>query len=226
MHSAIEALRNKDRIIYEAKCASAAIKAKIQELRPELRGINIVDSHTLLKLTRGVHQGIALCCSSKQIYKKLDRDMFADINRVLVLDHLQDVSNIGSIIRSMVAIGFPALVTSQSGAPNIESAAVKSSSGALEHITIFQIVNIRDSIKKLKEMDFYCIGMDQGGKDLSELHTKSEKIALVIGSEGGGIQNIVKKECDAIHCLKTNHDFGVLNASVAAGISMYLINNS
>jgi 23S rRNA (guanosine2251-2'-O)-methyltransferase len=223
MHSAMEALSNQDRVIYEARCTSPALRQKIQSIRPELKHISIVDEHSLLRLTRGVHQGVALCCKPKTIYKKLDKDILASISRVLILNHLQDVNNIGSIIRSMVAIGFPALVTTQTGMPNIESAAIKSSSGALEHITIFQLANIRDTIKKLKEMDFFTIGLDQGGREF-EGH-EHEKIALVVGSEGSGMQQVVKKECDVICSLNTSDTFGVLNAAVAASIGMYLVNN-
>lgn len=223
IHSTMEALSNKNRVVYEARCTSVGLKNKIKEIRPDLQSVNIVDEHSLLKLTRGVHQGVAICCEPIKIHKKLEPGLLESIDKILVLDHLQDVSNIGSIMRSMVAIGFPALVVAQTGAPNIENAAIKSSSGALEHITIFQIPNIRDGVKKLKENDFFCIGMDQEGRSFSKL--EDQKIALIIGSEGKGIQNIVKKECDTLCCLNTNQDFGVLNAAVAAAIGMYVISN-
>jgi 23S rRNA (guanosine2251-2'-O)-methyltransferase len=85
---------------------------------------------------------------------------------------------------------------------------------------LIQVSNIRQALVELKKQGFHCIGLDQDGKNHSA--SKSEKIAIVVGSEANGLQDIVRRECDEILTLKTSKDFNVLNASVAAAIAMYI----
>ena len=215
----MEALRNHNRVIHEVRCSSEQIKNAVQQIRPDLR-VNIVDQHQLLKITRGLHQGIALCCEPIKIHKKLDKSLLT--SNILVLDHLQDVTNIGSIMRSMVAMNFRILITSQRGVPNLEQAAIKTACGALEYLTIFQVANIRQCIADLKRTGFWCVGLDHEGIH-SVNSINEDRLAIIIGSEGDGIQGLVKKECDQLVRLSTAPDFPVLNASVAAAVAMYIM---
>jgi len=221
-HASEAALRNENRIIYEARCITEQTKNLVKQIRPEMR-VNMVDERNLNRTTKGgLHQGIALCCEATQVEKKLPQEL--EHGRILVLDHLQDVGNIGSIMRSMVAMDFRCLITSQRDTPDLEQVSVKAACGAIEYLKIIQVSNIRQVLVELKKRDYRCIGLDQDGRN----HTtsKSDRVAIVVGSEGYGLQSIVRKECDEILTLKTAKDFNVLNASVAAAIAMYQINNS
>lgn len=220
IHSAFAALNNPSRVIHEARCI-ATMKERIQQIRPQLR-ITIVDNEALLRLTRGTHQGIALCADPIPIARKVDKDLKE--KRILILDHLQDVNNIGSIIRSMVALNFTCLITSQRGTPNLEQCAIKSSCGAIERLKIFQVSNIKNAIRQLKELDFCCIGLDH--RAATKPPSKLNKVALILGAEGDGMKDSVQKECDELIALKTNPDFPILNVSVAAAIAMHIINGA
>jgi 23S rRNA (guanosine2251-2'-O)-methyltransferase len=216
-HSAIEALKNKNRIIHEVRCIDA-LRDLVKSIRPGIR-LTKATPEELHRITRGIHQGIAVCADPISIEKKIPK---LDVSRVLVLDHLQDINNIGGIMRSMVAFGFTCLITNQRGMSNLEQCGIKSASGAMEHLQLIQIVNIRMAIIELKKQDFFCIALDHNGTHTVE---PRDRIALVMGSEDEGIGYLVRKECNQIFRLSTNPDFPVLNVSVAAGIAMHTFTN-
>lgn len=217
IHSAFAALSNQNRVIYEAKCISS-MKDKIKSIRPDLK-VNIVDADTLFKLTKAVHQGIALLAEPIKIHKNL-RPIIEDHKKVMVMAGLEDVQNIGAIIRSMAALNFGALIVENT--KNLEQASIKSASGAIEEIVVFEVSNILNAVKQLKKLEFWCIGLDHRANPICK--PNFNKVCLIIGSEGSGIRQSILKECDELMSIKTNQKFPVLNASVAAGISMYAIN--
>jgi 23S rRNA (guanosine2251-2'-O)-methyltransferase len=194
------------------------MRQMVEKLRSNLRIVEVTNDD-LKKITRSNHQGIVICAEAMNLEKKIPK---LNINRVLVLDHLQDVQNIGSIMRSMIALNFQCLIINQKGSPDLEQCGIKSASGAMEKIKIIQVPNIRYAISELKRQDFTCIALDHAGKNLD---IKFEKIALVVGSEEEGISNIVKAECDHLIKLNTNLDFPILNVAVAAAIAMYVASN-
>lgn len=218
MHSAFAALENPDRVIYEARCI-ASMKEKIKLIRPDVK-VNIVDPNTLLKLTKAVHQGIALLAEPLKIYKNLIPDIH-DHEKVMILDRLEDTQNVGAIIRSMVALNFTAMIIQKS--KNLEQLSIKSASGAIEKIKIFEVSNILNAIRQLKRAEFWCVALDHRAKPIYK--PNFNKVCLIIGSESSGIKSSVLKECDELMSINTNPDFPVLNASVAAGISMYVMSN-
>jgi 23S rRNA (guanosine2251-2'-O)-methyltransferase len=214
-HAAMAALANPNRKIHEIRCTKS-----MKELLP--KGFRVVEVSTdeLLRLTKGNHQGIAICAEAIQIEKKVPK---LEVSKVLILDHLQDVANIGGIMRTMVALNFRCLITNQRGSPNLEQCSVKSSCGAIEKLQLIQVPNIRHAIIELKKQDFTCIALDHEGDPIAQI--KMDKIALVVGSEDEGLSMIVKKECDRVFRLNTTPDFPVLNVGIAAGIGMYTVSN-
>lgn len=227
IHSCIEALKNKKRIIYEARCANSDITAMIKSIRPDLKVCVVSQANIGNVSNSSNHQGIAIYCESLEIHKKLSTELVNQHTHILILDQIQDVSNLGAIMRSMVANNFTALVVTRKNMPTIEKYAIKSSCGAIEHLSIFQIANLTEGIKLLKKNDFYCVALDHRGKIIKTAEEyKDSKIAGVIGSEGGGIRNSVLQVCDIKVSLATNPKFPVLNASVAAGIFMYIISHN
>ena len=214
-HASMGALSNPNRKIYEIRCLKS-----MKDSMP--KGIRIVEvtNEELTRLTNGIHQGVAICAEALNIEKKIPK---LDVNRVLILDHLQDVTNIGGIMRTMVALNFRCLIMNQRGSPNLEQCSIKSSCGAIEKLKLIQVPNIRYAITELKTQDFMCIALHHEGNPLTKV--KADKIALVVGSEDEGLGMIVKKECDKVFRLDTQPDFPVLNVGIAAGIGMYTISN-
>ena len=147
-------------------------------------------------------------------------------SKVLIVDKVQDPRNLGALIRSAESAGFEAIILSSNNAAKINSTVVESSSGAISHIPIIDDQNINQIIKKLKDNNYWIIGLDMDGNKEYEDYDFYGNIALVIGSEGSGISKLTKSLCDQIYKISMKGKTESLNVSVAAGIMMFKISNS
>jgi 23S rRNA (guanosine2251-2'-O)-methyltransferase len=214
-HAAFTALSNPNREVYEIRCIPT-LKDKVRIARPGTH-VMIADESVLSKIVNKNHQGIIICCKPLPRISKITSEDLAPMSRIMILDKMHDTHNIGSIMRSMAALNFDALITNNRD--NFESEACKTSSGAIETIKLFQVSNVINAIKQLKENDFWIIGLDQDGKDFPIHHIP--KLALVIGAEDQGIRRLLYQQCDKILSIGSNTAFP-LNASVAASIAMHI----
>ena len=214
-HAAFAALNNKNREIYEIRCMQS-LKNKIHTIRPNAH-VNVASEHALSRIINKNHQGIILCCKPLERASKIDQVDLNNMSRIMIIDKMHDAHNIGSIMRSMVAMNFDALIINAKS--NFESEACKTSSGAIEIVKIFQVGSIINAIKLLKNNDFWVIGLDQQGEHvrIDNIH----KLALVIGAEDQGISRNLYRHCDQILAIGQKTSLP-LNASVAAGIAMHI----
>ncbi len=172
------------------------------------------------KLTKENHQGIIL---EIEDYKFLD---FNDIrndskaNFIVILDRIEDPRNFGAIIRTCECAGVDYIIVPNKGNCDITPVVLKTSSGATANSKIVKVANLTSTISKLKQMGFWIVGAEAGGKAYTEIDY-SGKIALIIGSEGFGIKKIIKDNCDFIASIPLKGKVNSLNASVAAGILIY-----
>ena len=144
--------------------------------------------------------------------------------KILILDHIQDPGNLGTIIRSAVAFNIDTIVLSKDTVDLYNPKVVRSNQGMMFHINIIS----RDPIKfinDLKNKDYKIIGTKvTNGKDVKDAKIYSH-FALVIGNEGQGISNDIDNLCDEYLYIKMNENCESLNAGVAASILLYEINN-
>ena len=104
---------------------------------------------------------------------------------------------------------------------SLNQTVAKVSTGAIEYVDVVQVTNLNQTIKTLKDNGFWVVGTDmENSVDYREIDY-SGKIALVIGSEGFGMSESIKKSCDFIARIPMNGKINSLNASVAAGIMIY-----
>jgi len=144
--------------------------------------------------------------------------------KILILDHIQDPGNLGTIIRSAVAFNIDTIVCSKDTVDLYNPKVVRSNQGMMFHINIITR-DIVPFIKELKDNDYKIIGTKvTNGKDVKDASIYSH-FALVIGNEGKGISNEVDELCDEYLYIKMSNLCESLNASVAASILMYEINN-
>ena len=142
---------------------------------------------------------------------------------ILILDNLQDPGNLGTIIRSSVAFNFNNIILSDTSVDLYNPKVVRATEGMLFSTNVLR-KNIEKFIPELKNMGYKIIGTDViKGSSIKQI--PKEKIAIVIGSEGGGINKDIKELCDSFINIKMNNDVESLNASVAASIIMYEVNN-
>ncbi len=140
----------------------------------------------------------------------------------VILDQIQDPHNLGAIIRTSAACGVDGVIIAKNRCVGVTSTVVKVSVGAVEHVDIIQVSNIAQTMKKLKDNGFWISGTDVGAKSMD--YRKMDvncPLAVVIGNEGKGISDIVRKECDFLVHIPMSGVIDSLNASVAASIMIY-----
>ena len=139
---------------------------------------------------------------------------------VLLLDHLEDPHNFGAIIRTCEARGIKSVIIPKDRSVAVNDTVMKTSAGALNRVNIIMVPNLVNAINKLKDDGFFVYASAMDGRDYKKV-SYSDKVVLVIGAEGNGISNLVRKNCDEIISLPMKGHINSLNASVAAGILIY-----
>ena len=205
---------------------------QIRRIRDEARARHLVvrtmERDQLDRLTRfGHHQGVALKTTGYP-YAGFEEILAAareDENAlVLVLDHLEDPQNVGSILRTACAVGVTGIIIPEDRACGITPAAVRASAGGAEHIRVAHVVNLVRAMESLKEAGLWFTGLDWGedAKPYTKVDFKG-RVGLVIGAEGAGISRLVRTTCDFIAELPMPGGFESLNAGVAVGVTLYEI---
>jgi 23S rRNA (guanosine2251-2'-O)-methyltransferase len=176
-----------------------------------------------------VHQGI-IARSKPFEYANIDEWMFGlDMNTlptVIILDHIQDVSNLGAIIRSATAAGVAGIIVAELNQAPVTSAVYKTSAGTVGRVPLIQVGNLNQVIEKLKKKGFWVAGLamdhDGGSTDLWR-YDFDAPMAIVIGGEGDGIRQKTKEHCDALLSIPMEHNVESLNASVTSALVCYEI---
>lgn len=186
----------------------------------------IVDRKTLDKMSKsGNHQGYL--AEVKEFKLSTVEDMIVDKNGLIViLDGLEDVHNLGAIIRTAECAGVDGVIYKSHNSVKVNDTVAKVASGALEYVKVAEVTNLVNTIKKLKDKGYWVVGADGNCETLYTDLKYDFNTVLIIGSEGKGISRLVKEECDYIVKLPMVGKVTSLNASVAAGILIYNIVNS
>jgi len=140
---------------------------------------------------------------------------------LLVLDHLQDPQNFGTLLRTAEAVGVHGVVFPAHRAAGVTPAVSKASAGALEHLAVIQTPNVAQALEECRRQGLWIAGLDvQGQYDFDELDANLP-LAVVVGSEGSGLSQLVKRRCDFLLRIRTRGRVASLNASVAGSIVLY-----
>lgn len=142
----------------------------------------------------------------------------------LALDQLQDPQNVGTLLRTAEAVGVTGVLIPQHRAATITPAVVNASSGATEHLRIARVTNLVRALEQLKGAGLWVVGLE--GLPEAEPLGKANldgPLALVVGSEGGGISRLVRATCDLLARLPMRGRIGSLNAAVAGSVALYFI---
>ncbi|MBW7885152.1 MAG: 23S rRNA (guanosine(2251)-2'-O)-methyltransferase RlmB [Caldilineaceae bacterium] len=141
---------------------------------------------------------------------------------LLILDHLEDPQNLGTLIRTAEAMGVHGIVIPERRAARITPAVCNASSGAVEHMQVAQVVNINRTIEMLKERNVWVAGLDSA-PDTPPLEQArlDGALAIVVGSEGSGLSRLTREKCDFLVRLPMHGSVESLNAAVAGSIVLY-----
>lgn len=140
---------------------------------------------------------------------------------VLILDGIEDPHNLGSIIRTAETAGVHGIIIPKRRAVSVNSTVNKASAGAVEHMKIARVTNITDAIDKLKQAGLWICGTDVNTNKYYYNQDLTGALGIVIGNEGNGISEKVRKNCDFLVKIPMKGKIESLNAAVSTGIVVY-----
>ena len=140
---------------------------------------------------------------------------------VLILDGIEDPHNLGSIIRTAETSGVHGIIIPKRRAAAVNSTVAKTSAGAVEYMKIARVTNISDAIDKLKRAGLWICGTDINTEKYYYNQDLTGPIGIVIGNEGSGMSEKVRKNCDFLVKIPMKGKVTSLNASVSTGIVIY-----
>lgn len=144
---------------------------------------------------------------------------------VVMLDGLEDVHNLGAILRSAEAIGVDAVIIPKHGSVSLSSTVARLSAGAIEYVPVVCATNLNRAIEKMKKAGIWFVGTDASESEDYRAVDMTMPVCVVIGSEGRGMSRLVKEACDFKVHLPMIGKITSLNASVAAALLMYEVYN-
>ncbi|CAN5828047.1 23S rRNA (guanosine(2251)-2'-O)-methyltransferase RlmB [soil metagenome] len=200
-----------DKRLYEMRSLAESRQISI-EMAPRQLLDDIVDE--------GRHQGVVLRTSAYPYVEY--QDLPRQGRPVLLLDHLQDPQNFGSLLRSAEAFGVTGVIIPRDRSGEITPAVVNASAGAVEHQFIARVTNLGRTIDDLKESGYWIVGLDRTAisQPLDDFDPPNP-VALVVGAEGKGLTASVSAQCDILVSIDQVGQIDSLNASVAGSIALF-----
>lgn len=171
------------------------------------------------------HQGVIAYASPVE-YKELD-DIFnlaKERNEdpfIIIADEIEDPHNLGALIRSAECAGCHGVIIPKRRATAVTEVVVKTAVGAVEYVPIVRVGNINETIKELKDRGVWVVGTDGNAEKLYYDQDLTGPIAIIIGSEGRGMNNLTMKNCDFLVKIPMMGKITSLNASVSGGIVVF-----
>ncbi|WP_218080798.1 23S rRNA (guanosine(2251)-2'-O)-methyltransferase RlmB [Anthocerotibacter panamensis] len=187
--------------------------------------IDVVDRERLDHTCEGAnHQGVAAQVAAYHYWELEDLVTHALTSYrpvIVVAEGLEDPQNLGSLIRSCEAMGVQGLILPQRRAVGVTATVAKVSAGAIEHLPISRVVNLRQALERLKEAGFWIVGTDANAdKEIYEIDLAGPTV-VVIGSEHKGLSLLIQKSCDLIASIPIAGKTPSLNAAVAGAVVIY-----
>lgn len=178
------------------------------------------------QLREANHQGVALETEGYP-YVELEECMELASTRgepalLLLLDHLQDPQNIGTLLRTAEIVGVHGVIMPGRRAAEVTPAVVNASSGATEHLRIVMVTNLAQTIVELQRQGVWVAGLeDDETAQVFDTTDMNMPLGLVVGAEGAGLARLVRERCDFLVKLPMSGRIASLNAAVAGSIALY-----
>ena len=229
LHAVIAALSNDKRTHQELHITENNNKIA-ENYQSKIKKIIVLDPKEFKNLFGGDKstQGIVLKTNDFErpsLQEFLKNEKTHDKSVLIALDQITDPQNIGSIMRSCALFNCKGIIVAKDNAPDLTPSLYKAASGAAEIVNYFRVTNLKRSISELKKYGYWVYGFDSSKDKGSSNINFTKKSILVFGSEGKGIRDLVKKECDEIIKLKIqqnkHYQIDSLNVSNAATIALY-----
>jgi 23S rRNA (guanosine2251-2'-O)-methyltransferase len=172
------------------------------------------------------HQGIVAFTSAKQAATL--EDLLAKTSAtqahqglIVLLDGIEDPQNLGAIVRTALAAGADGVVIPERRAAGLTEGVERASAGALAHLPVARVTNLARAMEELKAAGYWIVGLDERAEKNYTEADFTGAVGIVLGSEGKGLHELVRKNCDFLVSLPTTGPVKSLNVSVAAGVVLF-----
>ena len=222
IHPIVEALKAK-RPLERVLVAQGAGGPRMQEVIDLARRAQVpvrFEPRSALDRLAGssAHQGVVAMGAARH-YADLEQAAAGEL--IVVLDGVEDPHNLGAIIRTAHAAGASSIIIPERRAAGVTDVVAKAAAGALEHLPIARVTNINRALEELKERGFWIYGLDERGQDSYDSVDYGSPTAFVLGGEGKGLHEQVRKHCDLLVRIPMAGKISSLNVSVAAGVVLF-----
>ena len=222
IHPVAEALRA-GRPFERVLVATGAGGPRLQEIIDQARQAGVpvrFEPRAALDRLAGTpaHQGVVALGAAQ---KYADLDSLAAAEMLVVLDGVEDPHNLGAIIRSAHAAGASGVVIPERRAAGITDVVAKAAAGAIEHLPVIRVTNINRTLEDLKKRGYWIYGLVERGTETYDRVEYTAPTALVLGAEGKGLHEQVRKHCDVLVRIPMDGKIASLNVSVAACIVLF-----
>ncbi len=205
------------------KGAQSSLGAIFAAAREKGVRVQFVDKRVLDKQSvTGRHQG-CIAFTSDFKYSSLDEIIASKGDKsgfVIVCDCIEDVHNLGSIIRVAECTGADGVIIQSTNSASVTEAVVRISAGAANHVKVAKVNSINRAVDELKKSGYWLYALEADGTDIYSTDL-SGNVALVIGGEDSGVKRLTREKCDFVVSLPMCGKVNSLNASVALGVAAY-----
>ena len=212
--------KNIDKLLIEKGAQGSAMMIFAEARKKNVR-VQFVDKRVLDKESvSGRHQGVIAFTTDYEYYdlediiaeKKSEKGGF-----IVLCDGIEDVHNLGSIIRVSECAGVDGVVIPKSGSASVTEAVIRISAGSAEHMKVAKVGNINQAVETLQQNGYWVYALEAGGEDIYAENFEGN-VALIVGGEDSGVKRLTKERCDKVLSLPL---FGKVNSLNALGIATY-----
>lgn len=211
-----------DKLLIE-KNPQGSLKAIFAEARKKNIRVQFVERKVLDKQSaEGRHQGV-IAFNTDFKYSDLDEIIFSrgqNDGFVIVCDGIEDVHNLGSIIRVAECAGADGVIIPSNNSASVTEAVVRISAGAANHIKVAKVNSINRAVDELKKNGYWLYALEADGSEIYGADLTGN-IAIVVGGEDSGVRRLTREKCDFTLSIPLKGKVNSLNASVALGIAAY-----
>lgn len=216
-----------DKLYIQEGLKDGPIQTILRMARKQDARVEFVSKERLNQMSgTGKHQGVIADAASYS-YSSVDEILKRAEEKgeppfLILLDGIEDPYNLGAVVRTANLAGAHGVIIPKNRAAGLTAGAARSSAGALNYTPVAKVTNLARTMEDLKKKGIWFVCADMGGQTMYDLDLTGP-IGLVIGNEGKGVSELVRKSCDFAASIPMRGDIDSLNASVAAGILAYEI---
>jgi len=220
VREAVAAGRAFDRVLVAKGAGGPRVQEIVDLCRKRNIAVRFESREALDRMAKSAaHQGV-VALGAAHGYADYESGV-AGAQLLVLLDGVEDPHNLGAIVRTAHAAGAGAVLIPERRAAGLTEVVAKSAAGALEHLPVARIGNVSQALDDLKKRGFWIYGVDERGEELYTAIDYALPTVFVLGGEGHGLHQQVRKHCDAVVRIPMAGAISSLNVSVAAGVVLF-----